>query len=197
MSELTLSAGAQAFGDGSHPTTRGVLELLAGLDSTAFSPARALDIGAGSGILSFALLEKFHCPVLAVDIERSAIDAIAENARANGVEVQVGQFNLKCPKRLSILQADGFDHPDIRAATPFDLIVMNILAEPLLRLAADAATHLAAEGVLIASGILLWQEPQIREAYGALGLELSARAAIGDWVTLAWQKSPFEDMQRS
>ena len=65
---------------------------------------------------------------------------------------------------------------------------MNILAEPLLRLAADADAHLASEGVLVLSGILSWQEPPLREAYASLGLELTSRLQVGDWVTLLWQK---------
>lgn len=176
MSELTLSAGAHAFGDGSHPTTRGVIEALAQIDPALFSPACALDMGAGSGILSLAMAERFGCPVLAVDIEKSAVEALAENARANGVA------------GITALHADGFDHPEIAARAHYDLIVMNILAEPLVRLAADARAHLATEGVLILSGILLWQETAIREAYQALALELTGRIQIGDWVTLIWQQ---------
>lgn len=176
MSDLTLSAGAHAFGDGTHPTTRGVLEVLSGIDPALFTPRHALDMGAGSGILSFAMIEKFHCPVLAVDVEASAVAAIEENARANGVA------------GITALRADGFAHPEIRARTPYDLITMNILAEPLLRLASDAATHLAPDGVMLLSGILVWQETTIREAYQALALELTGRIQIGDWVTLVWQK---------
>jgi ribosomal protein L11 methyltransferase len=177
MTDLTLLAGAHAFGDGSHPTTRGMLEVIAGLDAVVFTPHRAIDIGAGSGILSFAIVGKFRCHVIAVDIMRSAIDMIEENAHTNGYAGYV-----------RALQADGFDHPEIAARAPYDLITMNILAEPLLKLASEAAAYLAPEGVLILSGILLWQETQIREACSALGLALSARVVIGDWATLVWQK---------
>ena len=179
MDALNISAGPHAFGDGSHPTTAGALAALKALDPAAFAPRNAIDIGAGSGILSFAILTLFGCPVIATDIAMSAVVAIEENARGNG-----------CADKITALQADGFDHPDIRAAAPLDLIVMNILAEPLLALAADAATHLASDGALIISGVLLWQEEQIRAAYGGLpGLELTFRIAIGDWVTLVWQKA--------
>ncbi len=176
MTALTLTAGAHAFGDGSHPTTRGVMEALAQIDPALFSPSNAIDIGAGSGILSLAVAQRFGCPVLAVDIEKSAVAALAENARVNGVD------------GITPLLADGFNHPDIAATAPYELMVMNILAEPLMRLAADAQAHLATGGVLILSGILVWQESAIREAYQALGLELTGRIQIGDWVTLLWQK---------
>jgi ribosomal protein L11 methyltransferase len=86
------------------------------------------------------------------------------------------------------VHSDGFRHPDIRARAPYGLITMNILAEPLLRLATDAEGHLAESGVMILSGILLWQEPQIRDAYQGLGLELASRLVVDDWVTLCWQK---------
>ena len=86
------------------------------------------------------------------------------------------------------IHSDGFGHPEIAAHAPYDLMVMNILAEPLMRLAVEAEQALAGEGVLIISGLLQWQEPQIIDAYQCLGLELTSRIVIGDWVTLVWQK---------
>lgn len=176
--DVEIAAGAQAFGDGTHPTTRGVLKALSMIDPALFSPDIACDMGAGSGILSFAILHHFGCPVVAVDVMPSAVAAIEENARRNGVE-----------GRIRAVVADGFNHPDIRAAGPYGLVVMNILAEPLLALAAEAEAQLAAGGVLILSGMLVWQEPQLQAAYEALGLERTSRIAIGDWVTLIYQKA--------
>lgn len=134
-------------------------------------------MGCGSGILSFAMLARFGCPVIAADLERQAIETVQENALHNGLA-----------DRLTAVHSDGFRHPAITAQAPFDLITMNILAEPLLQLATDAVAALAEGGVLILSGILQWQEPQIREAYAGLGLELASRLTLGDWVTLCWQK---------
>lgn len=176
MSDITLSAGPRAFGDGSHPTTRGVLEVIAGVDPALFSPESALDMGAGSGILSFAIAEKFGCPVLAVDLDPEAVRTIQANESHN-----------KTGLVLSI-QSNGFNSHIISKKSPYNMVVMNILAEPLLAMARDAEAHLAPDGLLILSGMLQWQESQIREAYERLGLELSARVVIGDWVTLAWQK---------
>ena len=177
MPEYKIRAGADAFGDGSHPTTRGVLAALEAIDPQQFRPAIACDMGAGSGILSLAIADLFGCSVIAADLERSAVEAIALNAARNGLASLVRPVH-----------SDGFRHPDIEAAAPFDLIMMNILAEPLIGLAADAENHLKKGAVLIISGILLWQEPQIRAAYEALGLELASRLVIGDWVTLCWSK---------
>lgn len=179
---LELSAGAQAFGDGTHPTTRGVLAALEMLDPAAFTPRHACDMGAGSGILSFAILQQFQCPVIAVEIEKTAVSILAENARANGVALDGAGGNFRP------LHANGFAHPEIARAAPFDLITMNILAEPLLRLAGAATQHLAEGGVLIVSGLLTWQEAQISDAYQSLSLELTARLTVGDWVTQVWQK---------
>lgn len=175
--ELHLEAGGGAFGDGAHPTTRGMLAALGAIDPGQFTPRSICDMGAGSGILSLAAARQFGCPVVAVDIARSAVEAIARNAAENGYGSQV-----------HAVHSDGFDHPAIRAHAPYDLILMNILAEPLLRFAAPAAACLASEGVLILSGLLQWQETPIREAYGGLGLELASRLLVGDWVTLCWQK---------
>jgi ribosomal protein L11 methyltransferase len=173
---ITLQAGAHAFGDGSHPTTQGVLAALEGIDPNAFAPRKALDMGAGSGIVAFAVARRFSCPVLAVDIEKQAVETLAENARVNQV------------MGITALHADGFAHPTIEKQAPFDLIVMNILAEPLVRLAAAAERHLAEGGVLVMSGILLWQETNITQTYQTLELELTARLTVGDWVTLIFQK---------
>lgn len=174
---VTLLAGPEAFGDGSHPTTQGVLAAIDAIDPGAFTPRIACDMGAGSGILALAVAIKFGCHVLAVDLMRESVEAIKANAGKNDLA-----------HRLRAVHSDGFSHPEIEAHAPFDLIVMNILAEPLLALARDAERYLAEGGVLILSGILSWQEQQIREAYEGLRLELTSRLSLKDWVTLVFQK---------
>ncbi len=175
--EAIIQAGAGAFGDGSHPTTAGVLAALEAIDPDAFRPERAADIGAGSGILSFAIASRFGCPVWAGELDSQAVETLRKNAEANGYA-----------GRVVAVHAEGFNHPELKKQAPFDLIVMNILADPLMALAADAERMLAREGVLIISGMLAWQEPQIREAYQSLGLELAARLTLQDWVTLSFVK---------
>jgi ribosomal protein L11 methyltransferase len=197
---LTLTAGADGFGDGSHPTTAGVLAALESIDPTLFHPRIACDIGCGSGILSFSIIRLFKCLVVAVDNSKQAIETTQQNALHNGVEIiNYAQNNIieivkKWRQETPLsgatipLHTEGFSHPAIAAAAPFDLITMNILAAPLLTLATEAEQHLAPGGVLILSGIFLWQEPQIRAAYQSLNLELTSRLTLGDWVTLVWQK---------
>lgn len=174
---ILLAAGAAGFGDGNHPTTAGVLAALEAIDPDAFAPERAADIGAGSGILSFAIASRFGCPVWAGELAAQAVETLRNNIAANGYA-----------GRIHAVSANGFDHPELKKQAPFDLVVMNILAEPLLALAADAERMLARDGVLIISGMLSWQEPQIREAYQSVGLELAARLTLQDWVTLSFVK---------
>lgn len=174
---FTIEASGGAFGDGTHPTTQLLLRALEALDSGSFQPKNACDMGAGSGILSLAVAAKFGCPVLATDIERQAIETLQRNAVNNGFA-----------DAITGVHADGFDHADITARAPFDLIVMNILAEPLMRLSADAVDALAPGGLLMLSGLLHWQEEPIREAYTGLGLELLHRLSLGDWVALIFEK---------
>lgn len=177
MKTLQFQAGATAFGDGTHPTTAGVLAALEAIDPHAFTPRIACDMGAGSGVLSLAIAERFGCPVVAVEVERQAIDTMQKNAAENGLA-----------DKLIAVHSDGFAHPDIAAHAPYDLIVMNILADPLLRLASRAVEHLAPGGVIIVSGILQWQEEPLREAYLSLGLELAARLTVKEWVSLSFAK---------
>ena len=98
------------------------------------------------------------------------------------------RFHFQLSQVLPV-HADHFRHPTLAAHTPFDLIMMNILAEPHLALAADAAAALAVEGILMLSGIFLWQQEQMIESYQSLGLDLTHRLQQGEWVALLWVKT--------
>ena len=184
MQSLDIKAGAGSFGDGQHPTTRGMLETIAAIDTDAFTPRIACDMGAGSGILSLIIAQKFHCPVVAVDIGAASVATIRENALHNNVPLGVA-YGQGC---ILPVFADGFAHPDIAAHAPYDFILANILAGPLVSLARAMEANLAPGGVLLVSGLLQWQESAIRESYQSLGLELASRVVVGDWVTLGWGK---------
>ena len=163
---------AQAFGTGSHPTTRGCLLALDALAKRR-RIAKALDLGTGSGILAFALARLFPAPVLATDIDPVAVATARENARINLVH-----------RRTRFITADGLHHPALTARLPHDLIIANILAGPLKRLARPIAAALAPGGTLILSGLLARQEPYVRAAYRAQGLRLRSRLVIDGWATL-------------
>lgn len=174
---LDIHAGAAAFGDAQHPTTALLLTALEAIDTAEFQPAHILDMGCGSGILALRAAQKFpQARVIAADIARSAVEATRENAAHNQLDI-------------TVLHSDGFRDPTIAAHAPYDMLFMNILAEPLLQLAHAAITHLAEEGVLMLSGILAHQETAVRDAYEGLGLALAHRLSTPEWVALIYQRT--------
>lgn len=178
---LILESHAAAFGDANHPTTRLMLEALGALAKTLQEhheppPARICDMGCGSGILSLRCAQLWpSAHIVAVDVLRESVAATRANADANAVP-------------LTILHSDGFLHPELIAKAPFDLILMNILAEPIFRLFYDAEQHLAQGGLLMLSGMLVWQQEQITHAAHSLGLELAQKLTLSDWVAHLWSK---------
>ena len=163
---------AQAFGTGSHPTTKGCLLALDALAKKGHF-VRPLDLGTGSGILSFAMAKLWHVPVLGTDIDPVAVETAGGYARMNEVQ---------CLVRL--ITADCFHDREIRRRAPYDLIVANILAGPLVRLARPIARHLLPGGIVVLSGLLAHQEVYVRTAYRQHGLHLVSRRVIDGWATL-------------
>jgi len=171
---LLVDAG-QAFGTGHHETTAGCLEYISELVRPGV-PLNALDIGTGTGVLAIASAKLARVNVLASDIDPLAVKVTRANARANGVAPFV-----------SAVTAKGFGHQALRARAPYDLIVANILARPLVSLAPSFRTNLRPGGTLILSGLLRTQEAMVRSAMGLQGLKLVSRKPKGDWVTLRMQ----------
>lgn len=169
---LLVEAGP-AFGSGHHETTRGCLLALDWLARWR-RPARVLDLGCGSGVLALAAAATFRTSVLASDIDAVAVRTARDNARLNGLGPWV-----------RAVQSDGFENLALRRAGPFDLILANILAEPLKALAPDIARHLASNGVVVLSGLLARQEARVRAAYRAQDLVPMRRFLLGNWPTLA------------
>ena len=149
---IEIEAGL-AFGTGHHGTTAGCLDMLSRVLKRE-RPRNALDLGTGSAVLAIALARLARIPVLATDIDPVATRVAAENARLNQVSSLV-----------HAVTAPGFHHPAFAANAPFDLIVANILARPLMRLAPEMARHIAPGGSLILSGILDRQRDAVVSAY--------------------------------
>lgn len=168
---LLVDAG-QAFGTGHHETTAGCLEYISELVGTGV-PLNVLDIGTGTGVLAIAVAKLTRVNVLASDIDPVAVDVTKANAKANGV----GPF-------ITALTARGFGHTGLRARAPYDLIIANILARPLVSLAPAFRAHLRPGGTLILSGTLRTQENMVAGAMRMQGLKLVSRKPKGDWVTL-------------
>lgn len=167
---IRIDAGL-AFGTGTHETTRGCLTAI----ERCMTPRRGriLDVGTGSGILAIAIARRYGVPVLASDNDPVAVEVARENAATNGVAHLIGT-----------VVADGLDAPEIRRKAPFDLIVANIVANPLIALAPDLADALADGGRAILSGILEDQTGDIAAAYARAGLALLDTVPLGDWRTL-------------
>lgn len=163
---------AQAFGTGHHGTTSGCLDMVADVLRRE-KPGHALDLGAGSAVLAIAIARLACIPVLATDIDPVAVDVAAGNVRLNGVAHLV-----------ATLTAAGFRHPVIRRAAPFELIVANILARPLISLAPAMRLHLAGGGSLILSGILARQRLGVIAAYSGQGFRPVRTLHREGWVTL-------------
>lgn len=161
-----------AFGTGHHETTAACLQALSDLARTRRF-RRVLDLGAGTGLLAIGAAKLWRVPVLAADIDPQATETARANAAANG-----------CAHRIRTVTADGFAHESIRARAPYDLIVANILAGPLTRLAPALRAHLAPGGVVVLSGLLTWQEKTVLGFYSAQGLRLVRRIRLRPWSAL-------------
>ena len=135
---IEIEAGL-AFGTGHHGTTAGCLEMLEKVVRREH-PRNALDLGTGSAVLAIAVARLAHIPVLATDIDPVAVKVAAANARLNHVKALV-----------ETVTAPGFHHPIFGKRAPFDLIVANILARPLMRLAPEMAKHTRLGGSIVLS----------------------------------------------
>ena len=167
-----------AFGTGQHATTSGCLEALDLLERNNCRFKNVADIGTGTGLLAFAALALWpEARCIATDIDAIAIDVSRDNAAINGVKLGHGQGELL------LAVADGMDSPLLTARAPFDLIIANILAGPLIELAPAFAEALAPGGTIVLAGLLDTQAEAVVKAYELLGLALSERRS-GEWPVL-------------
>ena len=167
---------ALAFGTGHHGTTRGCLLLLDEV-LKAHLPRRVLDLGTGTGVLAIAAAKALRKNVLASDIDPLAVRVARENARLNGA----GDL-------VQAIHATGFSAPEFSARAPFDLVLANILANPLRQMATPMAQHLAPLALVILSGLLPSQAQGVVAAYRARGLVLRKQLGIEGWSSLLMQR---------
>jgi ribosomal protein L11 methyltransferase len=163
---------ALAFGTGHHGTTRGCLLLLDHV-LKARRPRRVLDLGTGTAVLAIAAAKALHGLVLASDIDPLSVTVARDNARLNGTR-----------PRVRVIRATGFSAPDFAEHGPFDLVLANILANPLRQLAMPMARHLAPSALVILSGLLRHQAPGVIAAYRARGLVPLRHLTIEGWSSL-------------
>ena len=182
---LQVDAG-QAFGTGKHETTAACLALLDGLAETC-NPASFLDLGTGSGVLAFAAAKVWPgARGTGSDIDPIATEVAMVNAGINEVPMR----NRNESSGLLFVTADGFDHPALAAESPYDLIVANILAGPLIEMADGMAGALSEVGTLILSGLLITQKADVLAAYAEQGLSLVAEQEDGEWAALQLRRGP-------
>jgi ribosomal protein L11 methyltransferase len=172
---IRIEAGL-AFGTGHHETTALCLSVLSDLAKKR-RYANVLDLGCGTGLLAIGAAKLWRRPVVASDIDIVAVEVTRENAAANGEAPLV-----------RAITADGLQHPALAERAPYDLILANILAGPLTRLAPEIAHALKPGGTLVLSGLLQWQENMVTSFYRPHDLVFLSVRRAGVWSALVLEK---------
>lgn len=174
-----LIDASQAFGTGGHDTTAGCLAMLDRLARQGASPRNVADIGTGTGLLAFAAMHLWRrAKTIASDIDPASIFVTHDNAAINGVPLG------RSGGRLALAVAPGTDHPSIRRRAPYDLVIANILAGPLITLAPDIGAATAPGGHAILAGLIARQMEPVLAAYRTQGFRLAARGGSAEWPCL-------------
>jgi ribosomal protein L11 methyltransferase len=169
---IEIDAG-EAFGTAHHATTLGCLTAIDRL-TRARAFTRVLDLGCGSGVLAIAAARVLpKAAIIASDFDPEAVRVAGENVRKNALA-----------GRIALVAALGLDHPALRRRAPYDLVIANILAEPLIALAQRLAGVIPPRGVVVLSGILQSQAAAVLAAYGAAGFARERVDWLNGWVTL-------------
>ena len=172
-----------AFGTGQHATTSGCLAALDKLEREGRRFDNIADIGTGTGLLAFAALALWPgARCIATDIDAVAVEVAQDNAAINRVKLGHGAGELL------LAVADGIDSPLLSARAPFDLIIANILAGPLIELAPGFANSLANPGTVVLAGLLDTQANAVAQAYEAQGISISDRG-FGQWPVLVCERA--------
>ena len=177
---LQIDAG-QAFGTGKHETTSACLSLMDSLVET-ISPESILDIGTGSAVLALAAAKAWPLArITATDIDPIAIDVSMENCAINHVDVRT---NDEQKPGVLLVVADGLNDPQLTAEQPYSIVFANILAGPLIQMAASIAASVAQDGTLILSGLLIGQKQDVLDAYQRENMALETSCESGEWTAL-------------
>lgn len=165
-----IDAG-NAFGTGHHATTSGCLKMLDGMADWGFD--NVIDIGTGTGLLAFAAAHLWPgAAIMATDIDPAAIEVTGQNAATNGVE------------GIALVTADGALEDAITARAPYDLVIANILAGPLVSMAPELAAISDKGATIVLAGLLETQRQAVVDAFAGCGVTLDAIDRRGDWTIL-------------
>jgi ribosomal protein L11 methyltransferase len=176
LTPLQIDA-TSAFGTGEHPTTRGCLLILDGLLKTGFKPTRMLDMGCGSGILAMACAKSTRQQAIGVDLDPDSVTIAKNNIATNGLR-----------QHMRVALGNGYKTPLVKNNSPYNLIMANIFAGPLCRMAYDLKRHLQPKGMVILSGILTHQANRVIAAHRLQGLYLIKHLRLGEWSVLALRR---------
>jgi len=170
---------SQAFGTGHHETTMGCLETLDQLKRQGRRFRNIADIGTGTGLLAFGAMHLWpSAKTIASDIDAIAVDVSATNAALN--QVTLGNS----AGALQLLQSNGLDHRAIQGRAPYDLIIANILAGPLVALAPQIAAAATPGTILILAGLLSGQKSDVVSACNRAGFRLRSTRLENEWPCL-------------
>ncbi|MEP2988548.1 MAG: 50S ribosomal protein L11 methyltransferase [Parasphingorhabdus sp.] len=183
---------SQAFGTGHHETTMGCLETLDQLKRRGKRFRNITDIGTGTGLLAFAAHHLWpHSEIIASDIDEIAVAVSIDNAKLNNIPLGNGK------RVVRLLKSNGLDHPAIQRRAPYDLIVANILAGPLVSLAPQFAAAATTGTTLILAGLLKEQNTEITRAYQKVGFRLRGSRLENEWPCLTFVKARNYGRKRS
>lgn len=169
--DLVIEAG-QAFGTGRHESTSGCLIMLQRLAHRR-RIRRVLDVGTGAGILAIAAARLTSASAIGTDIDRKSVDVARENAWIN-----------ETLQRCRFAPADGVNSNLVRNGAPYDLVFANILARPLVSMAAGVSAQVASGGDLVLAGLLTRQVPMVMARYRLEGLQLAEEWRQNGWSVL-------------
>tara|TARA_B100000686_G_C16801626_1_gene986482 strand:+ start:4495 stop:5406 length:912 start_codon:yes stop_codon:yes gene_type:complete len=169
---IKINAGP-AFGSGTHPTTQTCILSLEYLQNTGFTPNQILDMGTGSGILAIASAKLWRAHIFAVDNDPVALKTAKDNSKMNN-----------CSRRITLLHADDFNKYELKNIGNFNLIVINILANEVLRMSKSILNILDDQGYVVLSGFLDNQTKLILKTYSNLEMTLIQKFTVNNWTTV-------------
>lgn len=176
--DLVIPA-SQAFGTGQHATTAGCLVMLERMKHEGLGVRNLIDVGTGTGLLAFAARQLWpRALTTASDIDAVCEQVVADNAALNAIPLGGG------PGQVLMTTADGMEDALLQARAPYDLLIANILARPLIAMAPDFARAVTPGGSVLLAGLLTTQEAMVRRAYRLRGFRLARRLVRGDWSIL-------------
>lgn len=183
LTSICIDAG-QAFGTGHHETTTGCLQSLDRLKRTGHRFRNIADVGTGTGLLAFAAHHLWtDAKIIASDIDPVAVSVSESNARQNAIRLGSGRGQIR------LIQSNGLDHPALKQRAPYDLIIANILAGPLVALAPQIAAASGPGTVLLLAGLLSRQKADVVRAYVREGFRLRYSQIDNEWPSLTLVKS--------